>query len=590
MPKAYSYIRFSTPEQLKGDSLRRQKEASEKYAYEHGLELDTHLNMRDLGISAYDKSNVTKGALGEFLRLVRDNKIDRGSYLLVENLDRLSRANALDALPVFTEIINAGITIVTLSDTTVYSREVIEKDPWKLMLTLLIMSRANEESAVKAQRLRAAWQQKHRNIKSKRLTKRCPYWMRPTSDENGFEFIPEKLEVVRKIIAMAKDGMGNTTIVQRLNQSKVPPFSTRSDGWMPSYVQKILKSPALYGEFNASGKLSEPISDYFPAVMSKEEWLLLDSIRKTRHTKGGVSKGPQLSNLFSGLLVCGHCGGPMNMGGYATTKPYPKHRKYVACSRARRGKGCKFITWTYPHLEDEIIRFCKSVDFGSVLGRTSSLSERAAEATKASLLLKDKIKAHQEKLKKLITLAETSDKPPKSIIESMNEHEAQIADLQLQDETMMENAQIWGSEAVQQSHQQEAIIEILDKLQALQGTELHDLRIALSSKIKRVIDKIELYPAGRWLDDQKLAELRNEMYEFGIDEKAIKKDLQFYSAVKKDERFLKIRFKNGWWLRLSKDHATPYKGEESEGAELMPEPFPLAREDYLSGHARSRMH
>jgi|GEM_PF-5511149 len=32
MTKAYSYIRFSTPEQLKGDSLRRQKEASEQYA------------------------------------------------------------------------------------------------------------------------------------------------------------------------------------------------------------------------------------------------------------------------------------------------------------------------------------------------------------------------------------------------------------------------------------------------------------------------------------------------------------------------------------------------------------------------------
>jgi len=30
--KAYSYIRFSTPEQLKGDSLRRQLESSRKYA------------------------------------------------------------------------------------------------------------------------------------------------------------------------------------------------------------------------------------------------------------------------------------------------------------------------------------------------------------------------------------------------------------------------------------------------------------------------------------------------------------------------------------------------------------------------------
>ena len=66
MPKAYSYIRFSTLEQLKGDSLRRQTELSEKFALENNLELDKTLNLNDFGISAYDKSNITKGALGIF--------------------------------------------------------------------------------------------------------------------------------------------------------------------------------------------------------------------------------------------------------------------------------------------------------------------------------------------------------------------------------------------------------------------------------------------------------------------------------------------------------------------------------------------
>ena len=35
-PKAYSYTRFSTPEQEKGDSLRRQNKQSEKYAEASG--------------------------------------------------------------------------------------------------------------------------------------------------------------------------------------------------------------------------------------------------------------------------------------------------------------------------------------------------------------------------------------------------------------------------------------------------------------------------------------------------------------------------------------------------------------------------
>ena len=52
-PKAYSYLRFSTPEQTKGDSLRRQTALADDYAKRHGLALDTDLTLRDLGVSAY---------------------------------------------------------------------------------------------------------------------------------------------------------------------------------------------------------------------------------------------------------------------------------------------------------------------------------------------------------------------------------------------------------------------------------------------------------------------------------------------------------------------------------------------------------
>jgi DNA invertase Pin-like site-specific DNA recombinase len=585
MPKAYSYIRFSTPEQTKGDSLRRQKDLSEKYAFEQGLELDTKLHLSDLGISAYDRTNVTKGALGEFLSLVRSQQIEPGSYLLVENLDRLSRANVLDAMGVFTEIVNAGITIVTLGDGTVYSRQVIENEPHKLLLTLLIMCRANEESAIKAKRLKAAWDQKFKNLSTKRLTARCPYWMKATNDANGFELIPERAEVVRKIIAMAKEGMGNSTIVHRLNKNNVPTFSPKKNsGWMPSYIQKLLKNPALYGEFNASGKLNAPIPGYFPAVITKEEWLLVDTIRRDRHTKGGVHKGPHLSNLFSGLLKCGHCGGPMNMGGYSKTKPYPKHKKYVACSNARRGFPCKHISWTYPDLENELIRFCKSVDFGSVLGRISSLSERANNAMKASLLLKDQIKQLLEKQGKLIDSIETDETPPKAIVERIKNNEVLIAELQVQEESMIADAQKWGAEAVEQSHQQNDIIEILDKLQTLQGTELHDLRLALSSRIKRVIDKIYMYPAGPWMTDANRAKLKEKMVEEGdLTEDEIHRYLLRFTEIKREERYMKIMFKNGMQLRLTQDHATPSVGEHNfEWYGEVPALWPISREDFLN--------
>lgn len=51
MPTAYSYVRFSRPEQLRGDSLRRRPQAAEAWADKQGLELDESLT--DLGVSAY---------------------------------------------------------------------------------------------------------------------------------------------------------------------------------------------------------------------------------------------------------------------------------------------------------------------------------------------------------------------------------------------------------------------------------------------------------------------------------------------------------------------------------------------------------
>jgi DNA invertase Pin-like site-specific DNA recombinase len=47
MKKAYSYIRMSTPDQLKGNSLQRQLEASQAYAQANGMALQEDL--RDLG-------------------------------------------------------------------------------------------------------------------------------------------------------------------------------------------------------------------------------------------------------------------------------------------------------------------------------------------------------------------------------------------------------------------------------------------------------------------------------------------------------------------------------------------------------------
>jgi magnesium chelatase family protein len=42
MKKAYSYIRYSSPQQAKGDSFRRQLATTQAYCVKHDFELDEH--------------------------------------------------------------------------------------------------------------------------------------------------------------------------------------------------------------------------------------------------------------------------------------------------------------------------------------------------------------------------------------------------------------------------------------------------------------------------------------------------------------------------------------------------------------------
>src|SRR5262249_2343415 len=103
--KAFSYIRFSTPEQSKGRSLERQMEAAKAYAIGKNLELDETLTFQDLGVSAFRGRNIQEGALGTFLQAVREGRVQKGSHLLVESLDRITRQAAYDAVDTIKAIV-----------------------------------------------------------------------------------------------------------------------------------------------------------------------------------------------------------------------------------------------------------------------------------------------------------------------------------------------------------------------------------------------------------------------------------------------------------------------------------------------------
>jgi DNA invertase Pin-like site-specific DNA recombinase len=358
-PKAYSYVRFSTPEQMKGDSLRRQVEAAEKYAALHGLHLDDKLTFRDLGVSAFRGSNEEDGHLGEFLAFVESGDVPRGSFLLVESLDRLSRQTPRRAVRTLERICDAGITVVTLGDGRTYNAETMDDDPLALMVAILVAVRAHEESATKAKRVREAWGAKRRRAMEtgEPLSALCPGWIRLSADRTAYELIPERAEIVRSIFRWSREGAGQHAIAGRLNETGVPVFG-RGKHWHRSYVKKLLASPATYGEFTphevtyANGKRirmpTEAVEGYFPAVIDRETF---QAVQVGKKEPTAARRGDTV-NMLAGLAKCPLCGSTMTRVNKGRRKK--ARRPYLVCTKAKTGAGCEYHAVRQEYVEDAI--------------------------------------------------------------------------------------------------------------------------------------------------------------------------------------------------------------------------------------------
>ncbi len=393
--RAYSYVRFSTPEQSRGDSYRRQTELSRKFVQDHRLELDETLTFQDLGVSAFTGRNVEEGALGAFLQAVDEGRIRRGSYLLVESLDRLSRDQVHKAFLQFTSLLERGIVVATLQDGKVYHPETFSDNFGDLMVSLSVMYRAHEESLMKSKRLKAAWAGKRQNVYSggKKLTARAPAWLELSEDRRSFNVLDDRAKVIRRIFSLTLEGIGAGKIASMFNEEQVPTFG-RSQGWQESYIKKILSNEAVTGEFQPMRKErtdgryirlpdGDPIPDYFPAVIDRETFLKAKMMRKSKRIGGG-KRGKRFSNLFTGLAKCGVCGGSMQF----INKGKGEH--YLACSNTRRKVGnCNARSWQYSPVEAFILAVLQEVDYRELFPSVYQATTDTIKRLDADLLLKE---------------------------------------------------------------------------------------------------------------------------------------------------------------------------------------------------------
>jgi DNA invertase Pin-like site-specific DNA recombinase len=497
-PVAISYLRFSTFEQRKGDSVRRQTEATARWCERNKIPLDTRLSLRDEGVSAFrGRHRSDKAALGGFLRAVRAGKVPRGSFLIIENLDRLTREDVRTALRLWLDILDAGINIVQLSPERVFRHD--HTDPVDVILAITELSRGNSESARKSERVSAAWENKRAAARAgalqpprkkdgavlKAMTARLPAWVRLTP-AGEMELVPEAAGAVRRIFRLAGDGYGVKRILRKLEADEVPPIGT-GPKWVRGYLNRILNDRRAVGEYQPRKRKGgaadgEPVPGYFPAVVTEVQY---QRARQGSEERGQFRGrlGAQLINPFAGLVKNAREGDAYFLSHWTVKRGGRTVRYPMLLNHLADRSTVPARSFPFPVFERAVLLMLRELNPADVLGQTGDGGEAA------------RLEGELARVRGLIQLRNDQleqsglEEPPASIVRRIAELEATAKGIEAGLKKLKAAAARPVTDAWADAH------TLIDALAGAKDPT--DVRLRLRSALRRIVEEVRLLVVPR---------------------------------------------------------------------------------------------
>ena len=457
--------------------------------------LDESLSMRDEGLSAYHQSHIKKGALGVFLRAVEDGLVPEGSTLIIEALDRLSRAEPIVSQALLSQIINAGITVVTASDGKQYDRESLKANPMDLVYSLLVLIRAHEESDTKSKRVNAAIRiacedwidgKKRAHIRNGRP----PQWYRETGNAEPplYEFIPERVEALRLALKMYVEGYGVQQIQNRLRQSDL---RYTDKPMQKMHFHKIVKREDLAGVKVVSVAGEEyRLENYYPPVLDDAEYQLLQSRLRSK-VKASTSNIPGVITGH-GICYCGYCGSSM-AGTNSISRARADgtlsdgHRRLICNAHSGNGGCVVGSSCSIVPVERAVLDYC--ADHMSLTDLVHS-SDEFEKARAQQLKVESDLALAKSQVEKLTNALLLTDTPPLALMRKQRELEESIIGYEQKREILAQRLRVDG---------QKVSAGLLEEWQALSGLVLGldlDARIKVRDLVLRTFERIEVYVRG----------------------------------------------------------------------------------------------
>lgn len=501
---AILYARFSTMEQAKGYSLERQLSEGRRYIEQKGWFLEQEIS--DQGKSAFHGYNRVEGSELHKFEQEAKNGLHTGKVLVVENLDRLSRQGAKLAAQFIWSLNECGVSVATTHDDQIYKADSSGNDMLELFSIIIKAQLSYEESFKKSERSKSSWANRHAKIRdgSKATTAiKAPAWI---DKKDGIYVLNEyRTKVLNEIYDLYLDGIGIAVITQILNSRKEPVWAVRKrdgeGGWHEPYVHRLLTKRAVLGEYITLG--GETLaSDYFPQAVSAEKFNRVQTALKSKSRTGGHAY-KRLSNLLSGMVICGACGGNAAYENKGTNNIHytkkngdrvtykRRHYERLRCNNARRKHACSNNTlYDYKVIEGAILD-----NLGALLVEEEASDRRANIYREQVAEITRQIEVQTKKLDNLIdALADGS----KAIATRVLALETEIEELN----KALEKAQIRAN-AEDAEPTKKSQFEIVEALRAEINDPDDDRRFLARSKVntalKRIVDTIYLGEGGSFL-------------------------------------------------------------------------------------------
>lgn len=394
------YARVSSTKDEQKESISAQIQSLEEWIREKNNEKGEHYNVieifQDKGISG---ASFHRDSFEEMKRFIEDGKIN---MVLTRDLSRLGRNYVLAGYYLEDYFKVNGIRFVSVLDSVDTLEEIQDIVPFKNVLNEMYIKDCSRRSRDGL---------KQRMIRGSYVGSKPPYGYRKvTVEEKGQKMIrlvpdsSEKTAIVREIFHLYLEGWGYSKIANYLNEKKIPSPAALIDfplakwyRWNENGVKSILKNPK-YGGIMVQGqykkvsyKLKKSVkvaaenwiySGEFTGIVSKDTFLKVQEEMERRKKIPG--KITYRNHMFSGLMLCGDCGGAM---GYQK-----KYEGYRCINSQRGGKRCTSHSIKEAYVKEQIqedmggfVKALEGADLSEMIDRWISNDEHLLQKNLLSL-------------------------------------------------------------------------------------------------------------------------------------------------------------------------------------------------------------